>query len=112
MDKDYSELIEYLDKKFANIEKDINILQTGQTILQTGQTNLQIKILENASEIKKNRELMATKAEVNTLVDAVDAYMKQGDEYRQEVVMLGNKVDRHEKWLEAIAKKLDLKLEY
>jgi len=89
MDKDFSELIEYLDKKFSRIEDDIKNLQGGQNNLQKGQNNLQIKILENSSEIKKNRGLMATKIEVNKLVDAVDAYMKQGDEYRQEIVMLG-----------------------
>lgn len=83
MDKDYVELIEYLDKKFSKIEEDIQ--------------NLQIKVLDNTAEIKKNREQMATKVEINKLVDAVDAYMKQGEDYRQEVVMLGNRVSRHEK---------------
>jgi prefoldin subunit 5 len=60
MDKDFSELIEYLDKKFSKIEEDIQ--------------NLQIKVLNNTDEIKRNREEMATKVEVNKLVDAVDAY--------------------------------------
>ena len=55
---------------------------------------------------------MATKIEVNKLVDAVDAYLKQGEDYRQEVVMLGNQVNRHEKWIQRIAEKLDLKLDY
>jgi predicted nucleic acid-binding Zn-ribbon protein len=98
MDKDFSELIEYLDKKFSKIEEDIQ--------------NLQIKVLNNTDEIKRNREEMATKVEVNKLVDAVDAYMKQGEDYRQEVVMLGNQVNRHEKWIQKIAEKLDLKLEH
>ena len=98
MDKDFSELIEYLDKKFNKLEQDIQ--------------NLQIKVLNNTDEIKKNREEMATKVEVNKLVDAVDAYMKQGEDYRQEVVMLGNQVNRHEKWIQTIAEKLDLKLDY
>jgi len=98
MDEDYSELIKYLDKKFSKIEEDIS--------------NLQVRVLDNLAEIKKNREIMATKVEVNKLVDAVDAYMKQGDEYRQEVVALGNKVDRHDKWIHILAERLNLKLEY
>jgi len=98
MDKDYSELIEYLDKKFDKIEQDVQ--------------NLQLKVLDNTAEIRENREKMATKVEVNKLVDAVDAYMKQGEDYRQEVVMLGNQVNRHEKWIQRIAEKLDFKLDY
>jgi len=105
MDKDYSELIEYLDKKFSKIEEDIQKLQTGQG-------KLQFAVLENGKAIRENRENMATKIEVNKLVDAVDAYMKQGEDYRQEVVMLGNQINRHEKWIQTIAEKLDLKLDY
>lgn len=95
MDKDYSKLIEYLDKKFSKIEQDIQ--------------NLQLKVLDNTAEIRENRENMATKVEINKLVDA---YMKQGEDYRQEVVTLGNQVNRHEKWIQKIAEKLDFKLDY
>jgi len=105
MDKDYSELIEYLDKKFSKIEEDICGLQTGQS-------KLEIAVLDNGKMIRENREQMATKVEVNKLVDAVDAYLKQGEDYRQEVIILGNKVSRHEKWIQTIADKLDLKLDY
>ncbi|MBU3918448.1 hypothetical protein KKC63_00850 [Patescibacteria group bacterium] len=140
MDKDFGELIEYLDKKFNKLEEDIKNLQTGQfkletgqgnmqsdikdlqtgqgnmqsdiKDLQTGQSKLQIAVLDNSSKIDSIEEKMATKVEVNKLIDAVDAYMKQGEDYRQEVVMLGNQVNRHEKWIQKIAEKLDFKLDY
>jgi len=62
MDKDYSELIEYLNKKFDKLEEEIS--------------NLQVKVLDNSGKIDNITEKMATKIEMNKLLDAVDAYMK------------------------------------
>lgn len=81
---DFSELVEYLDKKFTKID-------------------LQLEDL---------KESKADKIDVRNLTDAVDAYAKKSDSYFQEMVMLSHKVDRHEKWLCQIAEKLGLKLEY
>ena len=84
MEKDYSELIEYLDKKFANID-------------------------EQLLDLKENK---ADKEDLNNLINAVDAYAKKADAYFQEMVALSHKVDRHEKWLLQIADKMGVKLEY
>jgi len=46
------------------------------------------------------------------LQGAVDTYAKKADTYFQEMVMLAHKVDRHEKWLQQIANKLGLELDY
>jgi F0F1-type ATP synthase delta subunit len=46
------------------------------------------------------------------LINSVDGYSKKADIYYQEMMMLSVKVDRHEKWLQQIADKLDLKLNY
>ena len=54
-------------------------------------------------EMRKNFSEMLT---------AVDTYAKKADTYFQEMLMLGQKVDRHERWLQEIAAKLNLKLEY
>ena len=51
MDKDFSELIEYLDKKFANIDGKLDGLQENE----------------------------ADKSDVRDLMDAVDAYAKKAD---------------------------------
>ena len=91
MDKDYKGLVGCLHQKFTRISQEI----------------AQIR-----GEVVDIKEKMATKVEVNKLLNAVDAYMKQGENYRQEMVMLAHKVDKHEKWLEKIAEKIDLKLEY
>lgn len=98
MDKNFSELIEYLDKKFKKLDEDI--------------VNLGREAINTQEDVRNIKETMATKVEVNKLLDAVDAYLKQGEDYRQEMVMLSHKVDRHEKWFHQIAEKLGIKLEY
>jgi len=52
------------------------------------------------------------KKDFNDLQTSVDAYAVKADKFFQELVMLSNKVDRHEKWLLQIAEKLGIKLEY
>ena len=74
-------------------------------------------------DIKKLVEVFATKQDFEVfreemrkgfsdLQTSVDAYAKRADTYFQEMVALSHKVDRHEKWLQKIAEKIDLKLEY
>jgi len=84
MNQDFSELIQYLDERFGKIDRDLGDL----------------------------KETKADKLQVDELMTAVDAYAKKADTYFQEMVMLSHKVDRHEKWLQKIAEKLDIKLEY
>lgn len=43
---------------------------------------------------------------------SVDAYAKKADTYFQEMAALGYRVNRHEKWLQQIAEKIGMKLEY
>lgn len=78
MEKDLSELVEYLDEKFEHVDKRFEEMKKDFVSLQTG----------------------------------VDAYAKKADTYFQEMVMLSHKVDRHERWMQQIATKLGLKLEY
>jgi len=76
-------------------------------------------------DIKKLIEVFATREEVTTKIDfeelrkdfsrlesAVDTYAKKADDYFQEMVALSHKVDRHEKWIQQLATKLGVKLEY
>lgn len=83
MKEDFSELIQYLDGKFTNIDRKLDSLQENK----------------------------ADKSDVRVLTDAVDAYAKKADAYFQEMVMLAHKVDRLEKWIQQIADKVGIKLE-
>jgi len=52
------------------------------------------------------------RSDFSNLQKSVDAYAKRADDYFQEMVMLSHKVDRHERWLQVIADKIGIKLEY
>ena len=97
MDKDFNELIEYLDGKFTGVDKRF-IGVDGKLIQMDGK-------LES---LQLNK---ADKNDVNNLLNAIDAYAKKADTYFQEMVMLAHKVDRHEKWIQQLAEKLGVKLE-
>jgi len=55
-------------------------------------------------------EQTATKDEINRLTNAVDAYAKQSETYMQEMLALGNKVDRLEQWILKVAEATGVKL--
>lgn len=55
-------------------------------------------------------EKTATKAELNTLTNAVDAFAKQSETYMQEMLALSHKVDRLERWIMKIAEETGVKL--
>jgi len=59
-----------------------------------------------------NERLDLVDKKFNDLQTTVDAYAKRADTYFQEMVMLSHKVDRHEKWLQQVAEKLGIKLDY
>ena len=74
-------------------------------------------------DIKKLTELLVTKTDLENFRDeyrkdfrdlqkSVDAYAVKANNFFYELVMLSNKVDRHEKWIKQIAEKLGIKLEY
>jgi ATP phosphoribosyltransferase regulatory subunit HisZ len=97
MDKDLSELTEYLSQKFDNVD---------------GRFNELAKVFATKEDLKEAVSELSTKTDFNNLLGAVDAYAKKADSYFQEMVMLSHKVDRHEKWLHLVAEKLGIKLEY
>ena len=67
---------------------------------------------ERFTKIENQLETKAEKADVDKLFAAVDEYARKADTYFQEMLMLAQKIDRHEKWLHQVAEKLGIKLEY
>lgn len=84
MDKDYSELIEYLDKRFTNIDEDLK-------------------------DLKENK---ADKKDVQDLMNSIDRLAKAIEIYHDEQKAISAKIDIHEKWIHQIAEKLGIKLSY
>ncbi len=54
---------------------------------------------------------LVTKEEFSALQESVDSYAKRADAYFQEMVALSHKVDRLEKQIHQIAKKVGIDLE-
>lgn len=67
-------------------------------------------VFATKQEINNSHEKM--QEQFSDLIISVDSYSKKADAYYQEMMMHSQKMDRHEKWLQQIAAKLDLKLEY
>lgn len=63
-------------------------------------------------KINARLEQTATRKELDTLTNAVDAYAKQADTYMQEMLALSHKVDRLERWINQIAEKTGVRLTY
>ncbi len=79
--------------------------QDVQKIINAGE-----KVFLTNEEFSDFREEL--RQEFSRLYSAIDAYAKKADAYFQEMVMLSHKVDRLEKWVEKIAQKIGMKLEY
>ena len=73
--------------------------------------------------IEANQEIFATKEDFedfreeikksfSDLQSSVDTYAEKADAFFQEMVMLSHQVKRHERWIQQIAEKLGMKLEY
>ena len=71
-----------------------------------------IEVFATRDEIVLKSDFEELREDFRTLQSAVDAYAVKADKYFQEMVMLTHKVDRHEKWLQQIAEKLGIRLEY
>jgi len=111
MEKDYSELIEYLDGKFTNIDGQLSDLKEGKAD-KSDVANLAQRMFSVEEKIENLQENMADKEDVNKLLNAIDASAKREATDIEEMASLSHKVDRHDKWLHQAAQKLDIKLEY
>jgi uncharacterized protein YlxW (UPF0749 family) len=83
MNKDFSELVGYLDTKFAKIDVDLEYL-------------------------KENK---ADKKDVQNLMNSIDKLANSIETYHQEQMAIKAKMDIHEKWIFQLAEKLGLKLQ-
>jgi uncharacterized coiled-coil DUF342 family protein len=84
-----------LDEK--DIQKLIEVFATREEVV-------------SKKDFQEFREEMRN--EFSNLYSAIDGYAKRCDDYFKEMVALAHKVDRLEKWIHQIAKKIGMKLEY
>ncbi len=118
MDKDNSELIEYLDQKFTRIDERFERIDERFGSIDKKFSNIDKKfdnvdkrLIVIESRLENLEENKADKSDINNLLNAIDAYAKKADTFFQEMVMLAHKVDRLERWIQQIAKATGVKLE-
>ncbi len=71
------------------------------------------KLIEAEKEVFTTKEdFEEIKQMFSNLQTSVDAYANKADTYFQEMVALSHKVNRIEKWVQQIAGKVGIKLEY
>ncbi|MCD4705903.1 hypothetical protein K8R61_02370 [bacterium] len=71
-----------------------------------------IEVFATKEDLKEITENISTKEDFDKLLVSVDNYAKKANTYFQEMVMLSHKINRHEKWIQQIAEKLSVRLEY
>ena len=110
MNQDFSELVEYLDKKFQETatKGDIGEFRKG-----TNEKFSKLATLEEFDQFKKeNKEdINSLREQVQALTTSVDGLVKFMTDSKQEDMMAKKQTERYEKWFQIIADKLGLKLE-
>lgn len=74
-------------------------------------TDLKKFLLDNfytKEELKDELEQFATKEDINSLRNAVDAYAKQSKDYGQEVLILQQQVKTMKQWIVKVATKVGI----
>ena len=92
MNGDYSELVQYLDKKFNKIDEKFADIENKFT-------NIDGKFLLISGRLSNIEEILGKKADkedLNNLLTAVDNYGQKADAYFQEMVMMSHKMERLE----------------
>lgn len=72
-----------------------------------------IEVVATKEDVRGMKEdINGLRESVQALILSVDKLVKAVDSLRQEFTAITAKVDRHEKWIQQIAIKLGIKLEY
>ncbi len=92
-------------------DKDIKKLKE---VLATKEDLAKIVTLEEFDQFKgeTKQDLGGLRESIEALTVSVDKLVKAVADMHQEYVVITGKVDRHEKWIQQLADKLGIKLEY
>lgn len=71
-----------------------------------------VEVFATKEDLKQIAEDLVKKEDFIELQTSIDVYAKKADTYFQEMVVLSHKVERLEKWLQKVADKVGIKLEY
>jgi len=105
MNKDYQGLVKYLGGRFEKIDDRFERVDNSLV-------NISVRFDKIDRKLDVLEENKADKSDVNNLINAVDAYAKKADTYFQEMLVLAHRIDRMEKWIQQVADKVGVKLEF
>lgn len=72
-----------------------------------------LEVLATKEDIRDlNQKFNGLQEMVQSLVVSVDRLVKAVSDLHQEYTMVTSKIDRHEKWIQKLAEKLGVKLDY
>ena len=94
---------------FNEIKEDLKSFATKEE-LDKKSTLLLKEIFSVKDELSQRINSLDEK--FDRLMTSIDSYAKKSDSYFQEMLLLSNKVNRQEKWIQEIAKKVGVRLEY
>ena len=107
-DKKYEELTSFIGgqfnevwKRFDGVDQRFDGIDDKFEIMDKRIDGLDKKFEFKFEDLKKD---------FRQLQNAVDAYAAKADTYFMEMAALGNKLDRHERWISQIAEKVGIKL--
>jgi len=101
-----------IDGRFSTIDGRLDVIDGRLFSLEEGFSRLTGTVADMQGEIGDIKENMATKTDIQRILDAVDAHAKRSEEQWQEHRMLVRQVDRHDKWIHAVARKAQVDLDY
>ena len=84
MDKDFKELIEYLDKKFEDTAKKDEIDNKFEKV--DDKFEKLFDVFATKEDLKEAVKDLSTKEDFNILQSSVDAYAKKADDYFQDPI--------------------------
>jgi len=122
MDKDFSELVEYLDEKFQKTaakedlkdfakKEDLEKFATKEDLKALAEKFVSLEEFDQfRTEVRG--EFKELRLSIQNLTNAVDSLVKAVSDLRTEYVAICHQLTRHEKWIQQIAEKSGVKLEY
>lgn len=96
-------------------DKDIQkLIKTQKEVLATKEDLAKVVTLDEFDTFRKEvkEEFNNLGEAIQALTVSVDKLAKSVEDLHQEYVAITSKVDRHEKWIQQIAEKLNIKLEH
>ena len=105
MNGDLSELIKYLDEKFAAVDGRFQeVDQSFDRAFEVFATK------DDTKEIKQ--ELVSLREVVQALAISVDRLVKAVSDLKTEYSVISHQLTRHEKWIQQLAEKIGINLEF